>query len=45
VVNITGDGAVATIVGRSEGKLDLEIFEDPDAGLRETDDDTRTAAA
>jgi Na+/H+-dicarboxylate symporter len=45
VVNITGDGTVATIVGRSEGKLDLEVFEDPDAGLREKDDDTRTAAA
>jgi Na+/H+-dicarboxylate symporter len=33
VVNVTGDGAVATIVGRSEGKLDMEIFNDPEAGL------------
>lgn len=32
-VNVTGDGVVATIVGRSEGKLDLEVFDDPDAGL------------
>ena len=32
VVNITGDGAVATIVGRSEGKLDMAVFEDPAAG-------------
>lgn len=46
VVNITGDGAVATIVGRSEGKLDMDVFENPDAGLRgDDDDDVRTAAA
>ena len=31
-VNITGDGAVATIVARSEGKLDMEVFADPEAG-------------
>jgi len=31
-VNITGDGAVATIVARSEGALDLEAFADPEAG-------------
>ena len=31
-VNITGDGTVATIVARSEGGLDLAVFEDPEAG-------------
>ncbi|MEE4299776.1 MAG: dicarboxylate/amino acid:cation symporter [Pseudomonadales bacterium] len=35
VVNITGDGTVATIVGRSEGKLDLPVFDDPSAGDEE----------
>jgi Na+/H+-dicarboxylate symporter len=33
VVNFTGDGMVATIVARSEGKLELDRFADPDAGL------------
>ena len=37
VVNITGDGTVATIVARSEGKFDQEVFDDPDAGLRSED--------
>jgi Na+/H+-dicarboxylate symporter len=31
-VNITGDAVVSTIVARSEGKLDLAVFEDPNAG-------------
>ncbi len=31
-VNVTGDGMVATTVARSEGELDLAVFEDPDAG-------------
>lgn len=31
-VNITGDGMVATVVARSEGDLDMEIFLDPEAG-------------
>ncbi len=31
-VNVTGDGAVASIVAKSEGRLDLEVFHDPDAG-------------
>ena len=31
-VNITGDGTVSTIVARSENELDLERFEDPQAG-------------
>lgn len=31
-VNITGDAAITTIVARSEGSIDMEIFHDPDAG-------------
>jgi len=33
VVNITGDGTVATIVARSEGKFDDAVFADDNAGL------------
>ncbi len=33
VVNITGDGTVATIVARSEGKFDDAVFADNNAGL------------
>ena len=33
VVNITGDGTVATIVARSEGKFDDAVFNDDNAGL------------
>ncbi len=32
-VNITGDGTVSTIVARSENELDLETFENPQAGM------------
>ena len=32
VVNITGDSMVTTIVAKSEGELDLEVFGDPRAG-------------
>lgn len=32
VVNITGDAVVTTIVARSEGELDMAIFDDPLAG-------------
>ena len=31
-VNIAGDGMVATTVARSEGQLDLAVFQDPQAG-------------
>ncbi len=34
-VNITGDAAVTCIVAKSAGKLDEEIFNDPDAGIIE----------
>lgn len=32
MVNVTGDAAVTTIVARSEGELDLAVFDDPHAG-------------
>jgi Na+/H+-dicarboxylate symporter len=32
VVNITGDATITTIVAKSEGELDLDVFNDPDAG-------------
>ncbi len=31
-VNVTGDTVVTTIVAKSEGRFDLEVFNDPDAG-------------
>lgn len=37
-VNVTGDAAVSVIVAKSEGKLDVEVFNDPSAGVL-TDDD------
>ena len=33
VVNITGDSMVTTVVAKSEGELDLDVFHDPQAGL------------
>lgn len=33
VVNITGDSMVTTIVAKSEGELDLDVFNDPQAGF------------
>ena len=33
VVNITGDSMVTTIVAKSEGELDLDVFNDPEAGF------------
>ena len=32
VVNVTGDGTVATIVAKSEGQLNVDILQDPAAG-------------
>ncbi len=37
-VNVSGDAAVSVIVAKSEGKLDITVFNDPDAG-KLTDDD------
>jgi Na+/H+-dicarboxylate symporter len=33
VVNITGDSMVTTIVAKSEGELDMDVFNDPNAGV------------
>ncbi|MEI4473442.1 dicarboxylate/amino acid:cation symporter [Frigidibacter sp. MR17.24] len=32
-VNITGDAVVSVIVSKTEGKLDLSVWNDPDAGM------------
>jgi len=32
-VNVTGDATVATVVAKSEGQLDLDVYHDPDAGM------------
>ncbi len=32
-VNITGDAVVTTIVAKGEGKVDMDVFNDPDAGI------------
>ena len=32
-VNVTGDAVITSIVARGEGKLDLDIFNDPEAGV------------
>ena len=37
-VNVTGDAAVSVIVAKSEGKLDENVFNDPDAGKITEDD-------
>lgn len=32
-VNVSGDAAVSAIVAKSEGKLDIDVFNDPNAGV------------
>lgn len=32
-VNVSGDAVVSTIVAKSEGNLDVDVFNDPDAGI------------
>ncbi len=47
-VNITGDAVVTTIVARGEGKVDIAVFDDPEAGIiteDALDDMPRGAAA
>jgi Na+/H+-dicarboxylate symporter len=39
VVNITGDCTVATIVAKSEKELDIEVFNDPNAGTKKEEVD------
>lgn len=34
-VNVTGDAVVTTIVAKSESRIDLDVFNDPNAGLVE----------
>jgi Na+/H+-dicarboxylate symporter len=38
-VNVTGDCMVACIVGKSENELDIEVFNDPNAGLKDEEVD------
>lgn len=35
-VNITGDAMVSTVVAKSENELDIDAYNDPDAGAEET---------
>ncbi|MDQ2094057.1 dicarboxylate/amino acid:cation symporter [Rhodalgimonas zhirmunskyi] len=37
-VNITGDAVVTTIVAKGEGKVDMAVFNDPNAGVLDEDD-------
>ena len=37
-VNITGDAVVSAIVAKGEGKINMDIFNDPDAGVIHEDD-------
>jgi len=37
-VNVSGDGVVSTIVAKSEGKFDREVYDDPEAGVVNEDD-------
>lgn len=37
-VNISGDAVVSSIVAKSEGKLDVDVFNDPEAGMLDDDD-------
>ncbi len=37
-VNVSGDAVVSTVVAKSEGKLDVDVYNDPDAGMIDTDE-------
>ena len=37
-VNVSGDATVSSIVAKSEGKMDVSVFNDPDAGMLDTDE-------
>ncbi len=37
-VNVSGDATVSSIVAKSEGKLNVDVFNDPDAGIFDEDD-------
>jgi Na+/H+-dicarboxylate symporter len=34
-VNVTGDAMVTVVIGKSENRMDVEVFNDPDAGMLE----------
>ncbi len=38
-VNVSGDATVSSIVAKSEGKLDLSVYQDPEAGVLDTDEE------
>jgi Na+/H+-dicarboxylate symporter len=38
VINVSGDAVVTFIVSKSEGKLDLAVYNDPDAGTLDASD-------
>ncbi len=40
-VNVSGDAAVSVIVGKSEGKFDIDTFNNPNAGLAEKHIDSK----
>jgi len=43
-VNITGDAVVTAIVAKTEGQLDMDVFNDPNAGTASDDLDIDEAA-
>ncbi|MCK5809631.1 MAG: cation:dicarboxylase symporter family transporter, partial [Cocleimonas sp.] len=38
-VNVSGDAVVSSVVAKSEGKLDTSIYNDPNAGIHDSDDE------
>ena len=37
-VNVSGDATVSSIVAKSEGKMDISVYNDPEAGTLDTDE-------
>ncbi len=44
-VNVSGDAVVSSIVAKSEGKLDVDIYNDPEAGMLEASEAHLPASA
>ena len=40
-VNVTGDAATTCVVAKSEGKLDMKMYRDPNAGAISADVDLK----
>ena len=38
-VNVSGDATVSSIVAKSEGKMDISVFNDPNAGILDSDEE------